>query len=162
MKKKNIMLAALAIAMVLGLAVKPALAYFTTYVSARGGGTIEFGGSTEIKEGEPTDMTKHVVVTADDGSGPVWVRARGYAPEGFSLAYSGSGWTYDAAGGFAYYAEPISNGGQTETLDVRFELPEGYGDQDFNIVVVYEATPYMEGQEADWNAKVILPGGGSE
>ena len=157
MKKKNMILAALACVMVLGATLGSALAYFTTYVSARGGVTIEFGGQTEIHEDPPTEMTKHVVITAKEDSDPVWVRARGYAPDGFTLDYSGEGWTYNAEEDFAYYAEPISKGGRTKTLDVHFNIPEDYElkeGTEFNIVVIYEATPYIEGQAPDWNATV--------
>ena len=77
MKKNKILLAVLALVMVLGLGIGSAMAYFTTYVTAKGGMPIRLGDKTELDE--KFDGKKHLVVT-NNGINPVFVRARAIVP----------------------------------------------------------------------------------
>ena len=50
MKKRTLILAVLAVVLVLSASIGSAVAYFTTYATARGGYVIHLGGRTEIEE----------------------------------------------------------------------------------------------------------------
>ena len=75
MKKKTIVLAALAAVLTLEAAAGSAWAYFTTYTEARGGYPIELEDTTTIRE-EFSAWTKHVVVASEKDSRPVYVRVK--------------------------------------------------------------------------------------
>ena len=49
MKKRTLILAVLAVVLVLSSGIGSAIAYFTTYATARGGYVIHLGGKTEIE-----------------------------------------------------------------------------------------------------------------
>lgn len=140
MKKFNILAATLAVLLVLGAGIGSAMAYFTTYVRAEGGMVIHLGDREEITE-EFSNWTKHVVITSDQESQPVYIRARGYAGVQYDLTYSGSGWT-DGGDGWWYYSEIVPGGGSTAPLDVKIDnVPKNAKNGDsFNVAVVYEST----------------------
>lgn len=157
MRKKNILLAAMAAALTLSAGVGSAWAYFTTYAEAKGGYTIELGDRTTVEE-EFSAWTKHVVVTSEEGSEPVYVRARAFCGSGYSLVYSGSDRWGPAADGYYYYSDILGGGESTDPLDVRIEdVPAEVDDAAaFNVVVVYETTPVLYREDgtpyADWTA----------
>ena len=169
MKKRNILMALLACAMVLGLGVKSALAYFTTYVTASGGMVIHLGHRTVIED-DVSDWEKHVVISMTKGPDDVYIRARAYCPQGMELIYSGDGWSY-GGDDWWYYEDKLvyeedSAGNPTGTavareLLVRMEnipadMKEG---ESFNVVVVYEATSVVdENGVPDFTKKVIEEG----
>ena len=55
-------MSAVALGMTAALNVENAMAYFTTYVSSAGGGTVSIGSSTLIHEDPVVDMTKKIRV----------------------------------------------------------------------------------------------------
>ena len=151
--------AALALAAVMTAGIGQAWAYFTTYAQAEGGYPIHLGGRTDITE-EFSDWTKHVAVTSDPESAPVYVRVRAFSGSLYTLEYSaevGGDWTPGDDG--YYYYNKILNGGETTTgLNVSIGgIPEDAEDGDkFNVVVIYESTPVLYDDRgeayADWNA----------
>ena len=156
MKRKQWLLAALALVLVLGASIGPISAYFTTYAAAKGGYPIHLGSSTTVYE-EFSRWTKHVTVTSEADSQPVYVRARAFWGETYAVTYDGaSGWT-DGGDGFWYYDAILKGGEATAPLDVHIEnVPAAVEPgENFNIVVVYETTPvqYDEAGEAyaDWS-----------
>lgn len=159
MKRRNILLAALAMTLVLSMSIGPAFAYFTTSTSANGSFAIDVKSTTDITE-QFDSWTKHVAVTNDEGSEPVYVRARAFADSDHALTYSGTGWTAGTDGW--YYYSAILEGGQStgELLVAIGGIPENPEDGDnFNVVVVYEATPVRynadgSAQAADWTVRV--------
>lgn len=157
MKKKNILLAALAVSLTLSAGVGSAWAYFTTYAQARGGYTIELGDKTTVEE-DFSAWTKHVAITSNADSEPVYVRARAFCGQDYNLVYSGSDKWSPGADGYYYYSDILNGGETTDVLDVRIEnVPEEIEDAAaFNVVVIYETTPvrYHEDGEpyADWTA----------
>ncbi len=157
MKKKNILLAALAVSLTLSAGVGSAWAYFTTYAQARGGYTIELGDKTTVEE-DFSAWTKHVAITSNADSEPVYVRARAFCGQDYNLVYSGSEKWTPGADGYYYYSDILNGGETTDVLDVRIEnVPEEIEDAAaFNVVVIYETTPvrYHEDGEpyADWTA----------
>ena len=60
--RKIIALSAAALGMTAALHVGDAMAYFTTYVSSAGGGTVSLGTSTLIHEDPVVNMTKQIMV----------------------------------------------------------------------------------------------------
>ena len=175
MKRKdirNICLSLLAGAAVLTTGVNSALAYFTTYTTAE-------GGLPEITETFDS-KTKHLVITSDADSEPVYIRARAFCAR-YEVAYQSSPegiWTQEsgvwnkvvpggeADGDWYYYKEIVPGGGSAATLDVVIDIPpvpEGNepgqtkpeDGESFNVIVIYESTPvrYDENGEpyADWS-----------
>ena len=182
MKRKrfgNICLSLLATASILTMGINNALAYFTTYTSAEGGIPIHLGEErTEITETFDS-RTKHVTITNDAGSGPVYIRARAFCAR-YELTYKSvpeGTWTQEngswnrivpegESGEYWYYKDIVEGGGSTTTLDVVIDIPslsegtngEGTKPEDgesFNVIVIYESTPvrYDENGEpyADWS-----------
>ena len=114
MKHKNLILTALAAAMVLTGAMGSAYSYFTTNAEAAGAATISLGSRTEVQE-EFSNWTKHVTVTSTEDSEPVYVRVKAFCGSEYSLVYSDSegNWTPGSDG--YYYYTPIVNAGETTT-----------------------------------------------
>ena len=77
MKKKNVLLAALAVSLTLSAGAGSAWAYFTTYANASGGYTLSLGAKTTVSENF-SSWTKHVVITSQADSKPVYVRAKAF------------------------------------------------------------------------------------
>nr|WP_300816656.1 hypothetical protein [uncultured Acetatifactor sp.] len=157
---------ALAAVTVAGASVGQAWAYFTTYAEAAGGYTIRLGDRTEIRE-DFSDWTKHVVIDSQEGSQPVYVRARAFCGSQYELVYSGDGWTQ--AGDYYYYNDILYGGQETNPLDIRIEgIPETPDKDYFNVIVIYESVPvqYHEDgtafsiQETDWSQ--VLDTGSTE
>lgn len=161
MKRKTTLLAALAIASVLGMGIAPAGAYFTDSSTANGGIPIGITPSTDFYEWYENGV-KHLTVTnSADASSPVFVRARAYTSLPTTIA--GSGWTA-ADDGWYYYGPAIAPGGTSEDLTVTIQFPtirstdEPNGAEigdNYNIIVVYESTPAIydaQGNPApDWS-----------
>ena len=142
--------------------------YFTTYTEAAGGYTIHLGDRTEINE-TFSGWTKHLTITSDEDSQPVYIRARAFCGSEYTVLYSGNGWSL-GADGYYYYDSILYGGGSAETLDLKIEgIPqEPEALESFNVVVIYESTPvkYHEDgspysiQETDWDE--ILDAGRTE
>lgn len=157
MKKcKNILLAMTACMLILSAGAGSAWAYFTTYTEARGGYVLRLGSQSTVTE-TLDSWTKHVTVTNDASSGPVFVRAKALAGSQYELAYQSAGGKWTAGeDGFYYYSDILEAGGSAEVLDIKINnVPADAKDGDsFNVVVVYESTPviYTDGKaSADWN-----------
>lgn len=158
-KITNIISAALAVGLVCISSVQNANAYFTTYVTARGGYEVSWKHRETITE-EFVDWNKYVTITSEDDSIPVYVRVKAFAGNSYQLVYEGTGWTYNNADGYCYYDSVLQGGGTATGLrvginNVPVNPKEG---MDFNVVVVYETIPvqYEEDgsivrpENADW------------
>lgn len=162
--RKTIAAAAMAAAMIAGITVGEARAYFTTYATAMGSHQITVGPESQIKE-KFSEWTKHIVL-ANTGDAPCYVRAKAFAGSIYRLEYTGDGKWSEGEDGYWYYEEILPVGGETEPLDIRIVLPtvtetdmEGNPlpyTEDFNVVVIQECTAvlYTENGEpyADWDA----------
>ena len=141
MKKamKKWILPLLVMVLLLSAALKPALAYFTTYSWAKGGHTVHQESRTKIEE-DFSKWTKNITVTNTEGE-PVYVRARAFAGSAYALIYSGDGWS-DGGDGWWYYDSPVAAGEKTASpLSVKIEnIPKAEMDAGFNVAVVYEST----------------------
>lgn len=162
MKRKNLILSALAAAMVLTGTVGTALSYFTANTEAEGGYRIELGDTTKVTE-DFSNWTKHVVVTSEEDSQPVYIRVKAFCGSEYSLVYSdGDGnWT-PGSDGYYYYTPIVNAGESTSALDIHIEnvpATEELKDADsFNVVVIYESTPVQYREDgtpyADWSLKL--------
>ena len=146
MKKRNLVLIALVFALIICATIQPAMAYFTTYVRAKGGHTVTFGDTTKITE-EVKDWIKSVTISNLEGSYPVFIRAKVLYEGAFQFDVDGDDWIEDPQGqptGYYYYP--------------AFErLTEG--EKSFSVVVVYESTPVRYDENnvavANWDADII-------
>lgn len=161
LKNKTFWLGAAAVVLAGSLSVQSAMAYFTTYVKAKGGCEITLGSETEIHE-NVKDMTKEIKIT-NTGKTDCYVRVKVFCGSQLDIAYSGAVddkgnalWT-KKDDGYWYYKEILKAGGTSEVLEVKISLPEDYKDS-FNVIVVQECTPVQYKADgtpyADWNAKV--------
>jgi len=174
MKKSKIFLtaiSALAAGMVLTATAGSAWAYFTTNTSASGSYALSLGNETRIVE-TYSEHTKHLVVT-NEGTAPVYVRARAFSGSLYGLAYTGEGWQAGADGYYYYNAavpgittaeDGTVTKSQTTQLDVLITFPEEAEEGDeCNVVVIYESIPVqydsdgnpLAPQAADWSGKVL-------
>lgn len=163
MKKTKYLLTLLAAGTILTAGIGQAMAYFTTYVEAEGNFTIRLGDETKITE-TFTKWTKSLTVTNEEGSEPVYVRAKAfYAPNTLNLVYSGEGWE-KGDGDYYYYKDPIGEKESTKPLDVKIEnIPQDVAKGDvFNVIVIYESTPVLYHEDgtayADWNSELVVTG----
>ncbi|MBO4888163.1 MAG: hypothetical protein J5589_07620 [Firmicutes bacterium] len=163
MKTKWKVLAIIAAVAVLIASIGSAIAYFSTSAKTLGEQPVSLG--TSIEE-TVSDWTKHVVVSADEDSFPVYVRARAFTDSRFTLTYSWNGdeWK-DGGDGFYYYYKVVNASESTTELNVKInnlpaDLKEGF---DFNVIVIYECTRATDedGQPiaANWNDVIDLNGG---
>lgn len=161
-KHKTIWLTAAAVILAGGMYIQSAMAYFTTYVTARGSKPIQLGTTTEVRE-EVEDMTKHIVI-ANTGESDCWVRVKVFAGSQFTIQYSGAAaddgsqyWTQNQDG-YWYYKDIVRTGEETEVLLAKIEMPKDYKDS-FDVVVVQECTPVLylgDGSAAapDWEREI--------
>ena len=174
-KKRNLILATLAVVLVICASIAPAMAYFTSYAQASGGIPVALGDHGYIEEDPVTDMTKTIrIQNADDSLEDVYIRASYTVPENLkdrTTVTPGDGWTgpqEDADGNkWYYYSDPVAPGGVTTDLNVeigklteeeRAKLKEG--DQ-MEVSVFYESIPVLYDENgapipataADWEAE---------
>ncbi len=159
-QKKILIMSAAALGMAMFLTLQGAVAYFTTYVSAGGSQVVHLGAQTEIHE-DVSNMTKHVSITNTSQINDCFVRVKVFYGGQLNISYedkSGSGdlWAYSQEDGYWYYKPILTAGESTEILDVKIgDLPEDFGKDSFNVVVIQECTPvaYDEAGNpvADWN-----------
>lgn len=172
-KNQTFWLGVAALVLAGSLSLQSASAYFTTYVTAKGGYQLDFGETTDIEE-NVSQMTKHIVIqnTGDaNGDQDVYVRVKVFNGSIFDLAFSdgeassmgdqassvGDGSWSLGEDGYYYYSKILKPQEMTSVLDAKItDLPEDYKDS-FNIIVVQECTPVTynadgSAKEADWSA----------
>lgn len=170
MKRRNLFLAVFAAAAVLAGSAGNAWAYFTTYVEAQGTQTIALGDETTIEEPTVANWVKHVVITSDADSEPVYVRAKAFTGSKYPLVFSDANgkWT-PGEGEYYYYSDILNAGEKTEELLIKIsDVPDTVKDpMELNVAVIYETTPVLYDEDgnpyADWNGKldVTVEKGGS-
>jgi hypothetical protein len=133
-------MAAVGTLLVSGLTIPHSLAYFTTYVTAQGGYTLNLGSTnTEIEE-DYYEGSKHIQVE-NQGEKECYVRAKAFAGQLVTLSYSGEGWS-QGADGYWYYSEIVPAGGKTGELVVSIQPVDGLA-QDYDVIVVQECAPVL-------------------
>ncbi len=171
MRKRNVILVILVLALIMCASIQPAIAYFTTYVSAKGGYKVTVGDTTKIHE-KIIGQNKEVVIHSDTDSAPVFIRAKVLYTGKNEPAVSGDNWTKNDDG-YYYYNNILKGGGDTSTLTVTMhdlvtgeEATKDLNDGDsFSVVVIYESTPVrynvVEGVAtpyADWTHTILDAG----
>lgn len=158
--KKTLAAAATALALVSGLAGGSALAYFTTYATARGSHEIRLGPGTDITE-RFSEWTKHVSLS-NSGDTECYVRVRAFAGSAYELEYTGGDSWREGEDGYWYYDHILPAGASTENLDIKIHLPQVKDElgntvpytEDFNVVVIQECTAVLYTEDgsayADW------------
>ncbi len=141
MKRRNLILTVAAICLLLCASVKSAMAYFSVSVRSEGHTEVKFSEHTTIEEGFESWTKKLTVSYLGDDNGQVYVRAKGFAPEGMTLTYSGDKWS-DGGDGYWYYDGYIGNTESTKTTTVLNvvinDVPaDAKAGDSFNVVVIY-------------------------
>ena len=155
--KKNLCLAAAALTLTAGLSVGSAMAYFTTYATASGGGTVSLGSTTIIPEEKVVNMEKRISVK-NTGDYECFVRVKVLAGDKYK---DGLVFTPDAEGtwslgddGYYYCKEVIAAGASSKTFSVKINVNSEDTD-DFNVIVVQECTTALYKEDgtpyADWD-----------
>lgn len=162
MRKKSLffMAAGLGVALVMGLGIGSAKAYFTDWTEANGGLPVSVTPKDEPEE--KYGAREKSLVIRNNGTAPIFVRARAYAVRDVEI--SGEGWTPDESGEWWNYDQPVDakkDGvpGATTELKVRVTFPEEAAEKDeYNVIVVYESTPVQYNADGtpnpDWNFKL--------
>lgn len=156
--KKTVCLTAAALILTACVSAGRALAYFTTWASASGGGTLELGFTTVVPDEtfDEQTWTKHVTIE-NTGDHDCYVRARAYAGDSYTLEYPvAEGWSR-GDDGYWYYAEILPAGGRTGELLIRIGQPGEDDTEAFNVIVVQEHTVVCYREDgtpyADWDLK---------
>jgi len=169
MSRNSFILAAFAALLVLGTSIRPAMAYFSCYTEAAGAKEILLSDDTEIDEPAVEDWIKHLVVT-NTGDSAVFVRAKAFAADRYSLSCGGQNWTGTQEDGYCYYRLPVETGAKADELLVKISgIPEDELLRDgdgFNIAVIYEAVPVRYNEDGSlkafndpaevWNQELIV------
>ena len=157
MKRLNIVLSGLLLVMILSMCIAPAMAYFTANTEAEGAVPITLGDREEIDE-DFDDWVKHVTITSEKDSEPVFIRAKVFysVASGLTVSISGSGWSL-GEDGYYYYSEIVKAEQSTSVLDVAIgNIPQNAEEGDeFNVIVIYESAPVRYKPDgtayADWD-----------
>ena len=88
LKNKTLWLGTAAVILAGSVSVQSAMAYFTTYVKAKGGYEITLGSQTEIKE-DVKDMTKEIKIT-NTGETDCYVRVKVFCGSQIEISYAGA------------------------------------------------------------------------
>ena len=162
MRKTDLLAAGLAATLALGSVVLPAAAYLTGNALATGTAPVApLALSTTLNETVDEDSpVKHVTITADTDSAPVWVRVMVLQGETFGATIGGDGWTQD--GDWWYYDSPLQPGETANELTVSVDnIPGGakaLADESFNVIVIHECAPVLYDEDGvEKEAKWDLP-----
>lgn len=165
-RKKTVWLSAFALVLVGSLSIKSAMAYFTTYVTAKGGYEVSFDTTTTLEEESVVNRIKQVQVQ-NTGEKPCYVRVKYFAgTELFDLVpTTADGWV-QGADGYWYYSKVLQprgtegGGDTTGRLGMQVVAKDSTKDMfgvdgtysyayDFDVVVVQEYVPVQS--DADGN-----------
>ena len=155
---RSICLAAAALTLTAGVAVGGVMAYFTTYVTAKGGYTVELG-FTRTEMEEEVEYGRKVITLTNTGEQDCYVRLKALTGDAYkeSLVYSepedAGNWT-PGADGYYYYNSILAPQESATELVVRFAFPKDKEPTDFNVIIIQECTPVLYDEYgtpyADW------------
>lgn len=161
MNKKVISLVACALVLIVGLSVKPAMAYFTASVSANGKVAVVIDDThaniTESGEGQ----TK-VISVANTEQTPCYVRVAVIMPESISATYVGEEWRLNEDG-YYYYNNILQPGESATELTLSIDTTNALADAKltyagFNVIVIPESAKVLYDTEgnayAGWNQDI--------
>jgi len=153
--KKKIALAAICATLLIAVNVPTAMAYFTDRDTASGEITLALSSKHEMNE-DFAEWTKKIVLD-NTGDTMLYFRVKAFAPDGYTLNYSGdSEWSLN--GDYYYYASPVAAGESTSELDIKINVPAEEYDS-FDVVVIYESVPALTDENgnsyADWTMNIM-------
>lgn len=166
---RTICLSLVAMALIITLNVENALAYFTTYTTAKGGVTLdlEFPSAKIEEEVVVNENSGYKKITlTNTGNVDCYVRMKAFA--GRDLKYSASatdktapviGWTLKD--GYYEYSNILKPDETTSTpVYVHFEILDG--DTNFNVIIIQECTSVLHDNAGnvlpvDWNTETNNP-----
>jgi len=157
----------LLVLLVLGIPQK-VYAYFSTYVRTKGSKEVMMHESTKFKE-TIEDGIKHIEITVDEDSDPVFVRVMIIASDEIKERIIYGEDTADKweskEDGYIYYKDVLKENESAElTVDVD---REGLEKDEFDLIIVYEYVPALFDGEtwyADWDDKetIVVTGEGGQ
>ena len=155
MKLKSIILPVLAIGCLAISAIGSANAYFTTYVTAKGGYVVSWEHREKIHE-KVQDTKKLVQIEnlKEESSIPVYVRVKAFSQYNITGPESSQHWF--EKDGYYYYDKALQVGELTS--EILFQIKEEHLPIDakpldnFNIIVVYETIPAFDGDNVPTDA----------
>ena len=131
--KKHRVLASVVLASVIivgCISVKPTLAYFTTFASAKGGVSIDIGPTTRVKE-KFKDWKKTIQIE-NTGKVDCFVRCKVIAASQFTITASGNNWSL-SDDGYWYYSK-VKDLGDTNYLGHKnFTVLKPEQEEDFEM-----------------------------
>lgn len=141
--KRPVILAGAALALTMTLTVGSAMAYFTSYSTAKGAVKLNIGFTETVPEEKVDSGGKHVTIK-NVGDYDCFVRAKVFSVVDVDFKAS-EGWR--AGGdGYWYYDKVVASGASTSELLVTFEYPKNTEEEKteaFDIIVVQECTPVV-------------------
>lgn len=157
---RQICLAAVAFMLLAGACVKDAMAYFTTYATAKGSVQMNLEFTETVPNDDVKDKVKTVSVT-NDKDYPCFVRLKVFVGNKFSEVVSilsGSNWNLED--GYYKYNAILEPG--VTTSDFKVDLTQAFaikpeaGDLDeFNVIIIQECAPVVYDSNgnayADWS-----------
>lgn len=154
MRLRSILPAIIAIGLIGISSVSDANAYFTTYVTAKGGYAVNWKHEEHMEESF-TDWNKYVTITSKPESIPVFVRVKAFSGSTYSLDYSGNEWTKNESDGYYYYNQALNGGETTTALKIFIDnIPANpQKKENFNVVVIYETIPV----QFDADGNIVSP-----
>ncbi len=141
----------LAAVMVLSAAAVPAESYFTTYVTAQGGYTLQLHDVEIIPHEQVQTNVKNISVE-NTGNIDCYVRARAVSGGEVPVSYAGAGW-FDGGDGYWYYDGVVEPGATSGVLQATITLPMGTEEKPIpegttvNVVVVTEGAKVFKDDE---------------
>ncbi len=156
MKRNRIfgLLTVLALVMIVSQSAASSMAYFTTYVTAKGGRTISY---ESVKPGVEEEYENYVksIQARNDGNMDCYARVKVLAGAEFGISYeSDSGKWSQGDDGYWYYSDILPAGALSDVLKASIQVPEEL-EQSFDVVVAVEATPVRYQEDgtpyADWS-----------
>ena len=166
---RTICLSLVAMALIITLNVGNALAYFTTYTTAKGGITLDLEFPSAIIEEDVVisgNSGYKKIVLKNNGSVDCYVRMRAFA--GRPLMYSENssdqetqailGWTKN--GDYYEYNSVLAPNGETTPIYVHFNITAE--DTNFNVIIIQECTSVLHDNAGnvlpvDWNTETNNP-----
>ena len=159
-KKRTFCLASAALLLTAGAGTGRAMAYFTTYALASGGGTLVLGiPQTDITE-EVVNGTKQVSLQ-NIGDYDCYVRLRVFSADAYPVNYTYSQNWSQGADGYFYYGPVLTPQETADRFDIEISALKQTPEEDsllpaeFNVVVIQEYTPVLYDEEgnpyADWD-----------
>lgn len=130
----------MAVGLIFAGQINSANAYFTTYVTAKGGYVVSWEHHEEMTE-TFSEWTKYVTIASKADSVPTFIRVKAFGDTKYDLKIMGNDWEYNPADDFYYYKKDLQGGQITTPLSVKISnIPVSPREGDnFNVVVVYES-----------------------